>query len=103
MDNREQAKAPKGIPLSQLTRMGYIRALCDAAEAARREAPTLDANPVPGVVDYATSGQAMELAMMHLRESIPNGQKTRTEAAMAAMMEAVQLHAKWLIAKGYEL
>lgn len=74
------------------------------AEEQRREAPTRDTKPLPSnvlVPDYGSSGQVMELAMGHLRESVPNGQKLRTELAWAALRLAMVNHEEWLRQKGY--
>ena len=77
------------------------------AEEQRREKPTLDSHPLQGenatVVDYGQSGSPMELAMAHLRESIPNGQKLRTEAAARALALVVGEQMKWLRQKGYRV
>lgn len=78
--------------------------LITEAEAQRREAPTRDTKPLPTdfqVPDYGSSGQVMELAMGHLRESVPNGQKVRTEHAWAALRLAMLNHEEWLRQKGY--
>jgi len=72
-----------------------------AAEDNRRERQTMDATPMPGVLDYSHSGNIMELAMGHLRESVPNGQKERTEQAFRALKLAMQNQEAWLRAKGY--
>lgn len=79
----------------------------DEAEANRRERPSVDCWPLPvetaTVIDYGRSGQAIELALSHLRESVPNGQRRRTEAASAALMIAVKQHVDWLRQKGYNI
>jgi hypothetical protein len=72
-----------------------------SAEGNRREKPSVNPGPITGVMDYAASGNVMELAMGHLRESIPGGQRVRTAAAWAAMKEAVRQHELWLRARGY--
>lgn len=86
---------------------GVTKMLLEGAEQHRREKPSMDAWPLgPGkatVVDYGSSGQAMENAMAHLRESIPNGQKQRTEFAFRALRVAVRQHEAWLIAKGFNV
>lgn len=77
------------------------------AEEHRREKPSMDAVPLPvrtaETIDYGRSGQQMELAMAHLRESVPNGQRLRTEAAARALMYAVEQQVKWLREKGYSV
>lgn len=73
-----------------------------SAEFLRRERPSITpGGMIPGVMDYAASGNVMELAMGHLRESIPSGQKARTQQAWLAMKEAVRQHELWLRARGY--
>jgi hypothetical protein len=80
-----------------------MRIHLDAAEASRRERKSVDTSPTaePGIMDYGQSGTSMELAMGHLRESIPNGQKNRTMHAWLAMKEAVKQQELWLRAKGF--
>jgi hypothetical protein len=76
------------------------------AEGQRREKPTLNTTPLPeaqGIPDYGQSGQVMELAMMHLRESVPNGQRRRTELAFFALKRSLQNHEEWLRRKGYNV
>lgn len=80
--------------------------LCREAEAQRRESPTITGFPLPNgaeVPDYGQSGQVMEIAMAHLRESVPNGQKQRTEKAFLALKLAVMNHERWLRVKGYDV
>jgi hypothetical protein len=76
------------------------------AEAQRREKPSLNGNPLPtshNVPDYGASGQAMEIAMGQLRESVPNGQKRRTEHAFHALRLAMLAQERWLREKGYDV
>lgn len=76
------------------------------AEALRRERTSMDCYPLmpsSPIPDYGMSGQVMEGAMAHLRESVPNGQKERTEKAWAALKLAMQAHEQWLRAKGYDV
>ena len=77
------------------------------AEDNRREKPSFDSYPLKGeaavVVDYGQSGSQMELAMSHLRESVPNGQQQRTEAAARALAASVGEYMRWLRAKGYRV
>jgi len=85
----------------------FAKALLADAERLRREKPSMDANPLTGdlevVIDYGASGQAMENAMAHLRESIPNGQRVRTEAAFMALAQSLDQHRIWLRQKGYHV
>jgi hypothetical protein len=81
-------------------------ATCKEAEAHRRERPTMHTTPLPadfGIPDYGASGQVMENAMAHLRESIPNGQRRRTELAFFALRRAIVNHEAWLRAMGYNV
>lgn len=78
-----------------------MKKFLENAEAFRRERPSLNAGPMQDVMDYATSGNVMELAMAHLRESIPSGQRARTEHAWRALREAVKQQELWLRKKGY--
>lgn len=84
-----------------------VNLLLAEAEELRREKPSVDSHPLTGeaatVVDYGQSGSPMELAMAHLRESIPNGQAKRTEAAARALALAVGEQMKWLRQKGYRV
>lgn len=80
-----------------------MKKLLQNAETMRREHPSIDAGPVQGVMDYASSGNVMELAMSHLRESIPSGQRARTELAWYALREAVKHQELWLRQKGYRV
>lgn len=87
----------------------YCQALLRDAENLRREKPTLDAYPIQPtpdknpVSDYSTSGQVMESALGHLRESVPNGQRNRTVAAFKALELAVVQQKEWLLRKGYDV
>ena len=83
----------------------FAKALLSDAERMRRERTSMDAHPLkdPTVIDYGRSGQAMESAMGHLRESVPNGQRVRTEAAFHALVLSVEQHRLWLRAKGYNV
>ena len=80
--------------------------LIHEAEQNRREATTISTYPLMpslDIPDYGMSGQVMENAMGQLRESVPNGQKERTEKAFVALKLAVQVHEQWLRHKGYSV
>jgi hypothetical protein len=66
----------------------------------KHERRSFDTSPLTGIVDYGTSGQISELAMAHLRESIPDGQKHRTEEAYRALVTSVRITGLWLRRKG---
>lgn len=72
-------------------------------ELRQREKPTMDATPIPGVVDYAVGGSALDLAMAALDEAIPSGQRERVEFAAALATEGYLIMLKWLRAKGYTI
>ena len=94
------APTPKIV---QLARHQMCCTLLATAEDLRREPKLYNDDPLPGMLDYASSGVTIESAAQHLRESIPNGQKGRTEAAFAALREAVALQEEWLRAKGFDV
>ena len=79
----------------------YMKENLAAAETMRRERPTVNAGPIAGVMDYSSSGNVMELAMAHLRESIPSGQRLRTVHAWHAMKEACKQQELWLRQRGF--
>jgi hypothetical protein len=76
--------------------------LVKLAEACRvtHEKKGFDTNPIPDAIDYGTCGQVAELAMQHLDEAVPNGQRARAEAAYKALSAAVTLYGLWLRKKG---
>lgn len=79
--------------------------LLNELEALRRDRKTMDANPVkdPDIRDYAACGTMISAAVHALDESIPNGQKRRTEvAAKLLLIGVVELNA-WLRAKGFDM
>jgi len=57
-------------------------------------------DPIPGGPEYATGGTMIDAAIMHLDESIPNGQFDRTYHAFQALRAGVQEMAAFLRAKG---
>jgi hypothetical protein len=74
------------------------------AEAFRQEPKTFDPGPLPGsITDYAPTGQIIEQAVAHLRESIPSGQRQRTEAAWEALRLVAPIHQEWLHKKGLQV
>jgi 8-oxo-dGTP diphosphatase len=79
--------------------------LIHATEAHRRERKTFDTSPIPGFTgrDYAAAATMIQMAMHHLDESIPNGQKRRTELAMELMEHGIADLHDWLTAKGYDM
>jgi hypothetical protein len=79
----------------------FMKERIAAAETNRRERPSVSTTPIDGVMDYAQSGSVMELAMAHLRESIPSGQRLRTMNAWLAMKEAVKHQELWLRQRGF--
>lgn len=79
-------------------------ALLKKTESYRRERPTMDAIPVvdPTVRDYAAAGTMIQQAMHHLDESIPTGQRLRTELAADLLVAGTYDLTEWLRAKGYD-
>lgn len=81
-----------------------VRQLRAETEAQRRERPTLNAAPLkdrPDLRDYAASGTMIQNAMHHLDESIPSGQRQRTELAMNLLVAGAMDLNEWLKAKGH--
>lgn len=75
-------------------------------EKFRREQSSLNAQPLsnhPLLPDYSTSGGLIDRGKQHLDESIPNGQKRRTECAYRMMLQGVCDLGVWLRAKGYDV
>lgn len=74
-------------------------------EGLRREKhdPALNPRPIPNIVDYAAAAQAITLALQATDESIPNGQRERTEAAVVLMEEGLKHLKTWLEVRGYSV
>lgn len=81
-------------------------------ESFRRERPSMDAQPlVPygrspsqeTIMDYGEAGTLLALGIHHWDESIPGGQKMRTELAAQMIVEGVLGTLAWLRAKGYDV
>lgn len=79
-------------------------------EDVRRDACTMSYPPktVPenwpdNIFDYASPGLKIEAGAMHIRESLPNGQKKRTEAAFRAMKEGIAELEFWLKSNGFDV
>ena len=80
-------------------------------EQYRRERCTMDACPIASsvemaeghVFDYAGAGVLIEMGMHHLNESLPNGQKLRSEEAFKALDQGVEMMRNWMRAKGYAI
>lgn len=79
--------------------------LANEAEAQRRELPTLSVSPFENdlMIDYATAAQMIATAMHHLDESLPGGQRKRTEVAMMLATIGLKALGVWLEAKGCEV
>lgn len=65
-------------------------------ESLRHEPKTLSPNPVSGIDDYSTAGIAIEAAMQHLNEGIPNGQAERTRLALQLLENGFIAMKTWL-------
>lgn len=74
-------------------------------ESLRREKfnPALTPRPIANIVDYAAAAQAVELAMQALDESLPNGQKERSEQAFTLATEGLKHLRTWLTVRGYSV
>lgn len=79
-------------------------------EDARREKSSISFRPqaVPEgwpdqIFDYSSPGLKAEVGLMGLRESLPNGQKLRTEVSFRALKEGVLELEVWLKANGFEI
>lgn len=70
-------------------------------EEFRREKPSLDAVPLPGMEDYGPAGNAIDRAVHHLDEGLPMGQRQRCALAFGMLCRGVQDLAVWMEAKGY--
>lgn len=91
----------------QQTMADAVRATVDGlknmVEALRREPRSMDAIPVEGaLLDYAQAGMCIQLAMHHLDESLPTGQKERSEKALALLMIGTAMLSEWMELKGYD-
>ena len=73
-------------------------------EPYRREQPTMDTNPLPGIaIDYAFAGTKIDVALHHLDEGLPVGQRIRCELAFKLLQAGVaELH-DWMKQKGYSV
>lgn len=54
-------------------------------------------------LDYASAGLKIDVAKMHLDESIPNKQPERTEAAFRSLREGFYELQMWLRMSGYDV
>ena len=75
--------------------------LLKRAEAHRREKGTVSTVPVFATEDYASCGQAITLAMHHLDEALPSGQRCRARASYFALQEAVAALGLYMLEAGY--
>lgn len=73
------------------------------AEAARREKPSMDCRPLEGMMDYGEAGTFLDNGIAHWDESIPTGQKLRTELAAQLIVVGITNTLLWLRAKGYDV
>jgi len=56
-----------------------------------------------GLDDYSLGGLFVDLAKYHLDESLPNGQKERSELALLALEVGLHKLKAWMKAAGYEV
>lgn len=98
-------KIPVGlVPVSQ------ARALLDHSERMRveHERPSVDTGPVSFcdsnvLPDYATCGLLVSDGIAQMDESVPSGQKERTEAAYRAAAIGMAELGNWLRARGFDV
>ncbi len=83
-----------------ITEMQDLR---DLAESHRRERASMPTTPMPGLVDYASAGVALDNGWQHMNESIVHGQKQRTEAAAELVTLGLYHTLQWLKATGYKV
>lgn len=82
--------------------MSTQRILADI-EDTRRERTGVDTVPTDLAPDYSESITNIELAVKTLAESLPNGQKLRTELAFGLLEDNVKMLRAYLQVKGHEL
>lgn len=55
------------------------------------------------LIDYAAAAQKITAGLHHLDESLPGGQKLRSEFAFKAMQQGIAELQAWMHARGYEV
>lgn len=75
-------------------------------EDVRREPPTTSLGGVPittrdRIIDYASAGLKIDVAVHHLDEALCGRQKLRSERALAALRDGVQELEEWMKLSGY--
>ena len=88
--------------------MSSVKEYSDACEAHRREARdshlrTAPVNTFGVVLDYASAGLKVQVAMHHLDEGLPGQQKLRCEAAFHALQAGYAELQRWMRANGYDV
>lgn len=78
--------------------MQGVQAIAARLHELRHEQKNLDVCPIPGIEDYSVAGIAIEKAMQHLNEGIPNGQRERCMLALGLLESGVTVMAEWLVA-----
>lgn len=94
------------LDLGQMAPADFGR-FCDALRAAaefnRREQPSIPSSPIEGVLDYSQGGTIVDIGCAHLDESLPNGQKARSEAAYTMLALGTVVMGRWMKARGYDV
>ena len=76
------------------------------APLSREELATLDRAELPGftgLLDYSAAGNRVSRGMQHLDESLPIGQRRRSELAFAMMEQGMVELKIWMRARGYHV
>ena len=78
-------------------------ALMNAAERHRvsHEPHSVSPKHVDGIVDYALAGIWISTGMQHLDESLPNGQRLRSRAALKLILQGAVAMEVWMRAVGH--
>jgi hypothetical protein len=81
--------------------MSHIEKQLNLSTAFRRERKVIDTKPVAGVPDYGVSLTAANVALAHLVEGLPGGQRNRCINAAFALSAAASDLLQYLDAAGY--
>lgn len=103
--NREEVDTLLAVLYERKLPFSVPRTPADAedAETYRREKPSLDAVPLkdPNILDYGQCCTKIDLAIHHLDEGLPLGQKTRCRLAYYNLNRGVYELGTWMQNKGY--
>lgn len=87
-------------------RLTIVQRYAQQAEEARRDRAgvfSVTIGDPADVMDYAAAGIKIDIAKMHLDESIPSGQLARTRNAYLLMRAGVDELGVWLRSRGVEV